>query len=81
MGLGLDDRHRVHTKYETPDRQYVIFFLSHSFACEWHSIFDMAPNDSWRQLFAKAMIRPFAMFFREPILQLLGIYMAFLYVL
>ena len=27
----------------------------------------------------KALVRPFALFVREPIVQLLGIYMAFIY--
>lgn len=34
---------------------------------------------SWRFIFAKALIRPFALFVREPIIQLIGIYMAFIY--
>lgn len=34
---------------------------------------------SWRSIFSKALIRPFKLFFREPIIQLLGIYMAFIY--
>ncbi|KAG1731353.1 major facilitator superfamily domain-containing protein [Suillus paluster] len=34
---------------------------------------------SWRSIMGKALIRPFALFFREPIVQLLGVYMAFLY--
>jgi len=33
----------------------------------------------WKSIFAKAMIRPFAIFFNEPIIQLLGLYMAFIY--
>lgn len=33
----------------------------------------------WKRIFAKALIRPFALFVREPIVQLLGIYMAFIY--
>lgn len=33
----------------------------------------------WRSIFSKALIRPFKLFFREPIIQLLGIYMAFIY--
>lgn len=32
----------------------------------------------WKSIFAKAMIRPFAIFFNEPIIQLLGLYMAFM---
>ncbi|KLO07248.1 MFS polyamine transporter [Schizopora paradoxa] len=33
----------------------------------------------WSHLFAKSIIRPFALFICEPIIQLLGIYMAFIY--
>ena len=33
----------------------------------------------WKRIFAKALIRPFAMFAYEPIVQLFGIYMAFVY--
>ncbi|KLO06430.1 MFS polyamine transporter [Schizopora paradoxa] len=33
----------------------------------------------WKHLFAKSIIRPFALFAREPIIQLLGAYMAFIY--
>jgi hypothetical protein len=34
---------------------------------------------SWRAIFAKSLVRPFALFVREPIIQLLGVYMAFIY--
>ena len=33
----------------------------------------------WKRIFANALTRPFAMFAREPIIQLLGLYMAFVY--
>ncbi|KAI0703412.1 MFS polyamine transporter [Cytidiella melzeri] len=33
----------------------------------------------WQHIFAKALTRPFQLFFREPIIQLLGLYMAFVY--
>ncbi|CCM02927.1 uncharacterized protein FIBRA_05041 [Fibroporia radiculosa] len=33
----------------------------------------------WKHIFAKALVRPFQLFFHEPIIQLLGIYMAFIY--
>jgi hypothetical protein len=33
----------------------------------------------WKRIMAKALIRPFVLFAREPIVQLLGIYMAFVY--
>jgi hypothetical protein len=34
---------------------------------------------SWKRVFANALTRPFVMFAREPIIQLLGVYMAFIY--
>ena len=46
----------------------LILIVSHSLAL-----------DSWKKIFAKALVRPFALFAREPIIQLLGVYMAFLY--
>ncbi|KAI0964038.1 hypothetical protein AcW1_000955 [Taiwanofungus camphoratus] len=33
----------------------------------------------WRQLFARSLFRPFALFVQEPIIQLFGLYMAFVY--
>ncbi|ETW85069.1 major facilitator superfamily [Heterobasidion irregulare TC 32-1] len=33
----------------------------------------------WRTILAKALVRPFALFVSEPIVQLLGVYMAFVY--
>jgi hypothetical protein len=33
----------------------------------------------WQQIFIKALTRPFKLFFTEPIIQLFGIYMAFIY--
>ncbi|TFY67387.1 hypothetical protein EVJ58_g1665 [Rhodofomes roseus] len=42
------------------------------------TVFDTADRH-WKQIFAKALIRPFALFFREPIIQLLAIYMAYIY--
>ena len=33
----------------------------------------------WKRIFAKSLIRPFALFYYEPIVQLLGVYMAFIY--
>ena len=35
---------------------------------------------SWRHVFKKAIIRPFAFFVKEPIIQLFGIYVAFMWV-
>jgi hypothetical protein len=34
---------------------------------------------SWKVIFKRALTRPFLLFAREPIIQLLGVYMAFLY--
>jgi hypothetical protein len=34
---------------------------------------------SWRTLITKSLSRPFALFVHEPIVQLLGVYMAYLY--
>ncbi|KAG0698144.1 MFS polyamine transporter [Suillus ampliporus] len=34
---------------------------------------------SWRTVMATSLNRPFALFFREPIVQLLGVYMAYIY--
>ncbi len=36
-------------------------------------------SNSWRVIFSKALVRPFKLFIYEPIVQLLGLYMAFLY--
>ena len=45
---------------------------------EVRTIFD-GPGREWHTIVAKALIRPFALFFREPIVQMLGVYMAFVY--
>ncbi|TDL15905.1 MFS polyamine transporter [Rickenella mellea] len=36
-----------------------------------------SPERHWRRIFTKAIARPFAIFAREPIVQLLGLYLAF----
>ena len=36
-------------------------------------------SNSWKAIFSKALGRPFKLFFYERIVQLLGLYMAFLY--
>lgn len=38
-----------------------------------------ATTSSWQKIMKKALLRPFALFIREPIIQLLGLYMAFVY--
>lgn len=42
-------------------------------------IANVATSNSWKRLFAKTLIRPFVFFVQEPILQIFGVYMAFLY--
>jgi hypothetical protein len=36
-------------------------------------------SNSWKAIFIKALVRPFKLFICEPIVQLLGVYMAFVY--
>jgi hypothetical protein len=36
-------------------------------------------SNSWKAIFSKALFRPFKLFICEPIVQLLGAYMAFVY--
>ena len=52
------------------DRQCVrlIFIITHAYI-----------SDSWKAIFSKALVRPFKMSIYEPIVQLLGAYMAFVY--
>ncbi|KAF9472907.1 MFS polyamine transporter [Pholiota conissans] len=43
------------------------------------TIYESSEDRSWQHIFRKALIRPFQLFTQEYIIQLLGIYMAFLY--
>ncbi|KAI0366301.1 MFS polyamine transporter [Pilatotrama ljubarskyi] len=45
---------------------------------EVRTVFDGADRH-WKNIVKKALIRPFVLFYHEPIVQLLGIYMAFVY--
>ncbi|KAI0338723.1 MFS polyamine transporter [Trametopsis cervina] len=45
---------------------------------EIRTVFDTADRH-WQTIFSKALTRPFKLFFSEPIIQLLGVYMAFVY--
>ena len=45
---------------------------------EIRSPFDNSDRD-WQQIVSKALVRPFKLFYSEPIVQLLGAYMAFVY--
>ncbi|KAL0581256.1 hypothetical protein V5O48_000739 [Marasmius crinis-equi] len=47
-------------------------------AREIRTIYD-GEHRKWRAIFAKAMTRPFVLFAREPIIQVIGIYMAYIY--
>ncbi|THH30533.1 hypothetical protein EUX98_g3669 [Antrodiella citrinella] len=42
------------------------------------TIYD-GPNRQWQNLIKIALVRPFVLFYREPIMQVLGVYMAFIY--
>ena len=55
---------------DAPDRQYVLLIFIVMYA--YISI-------SWKAVFSKALVRPFKLFICEPIVQLLGAYMAFVY--
>jgi hypothetical protein len=60
----------IRISMETTDRQCVdhIFILSHAYV-----------SGSWGAMFNKGLIRPFGMLIHEPIVQLLGLYMAYVY--
>ncbi|EIW57767.1 MFS polyamine transporter [Trametes versicolor FP-101664 SS1] len=45
---------------------------------EVRTVFDNADRH-WKNIVTKALIRPFSLFYHEPIVQLLGLYMAFVY--
>uniref|UniRef100_A0A0W0G651 Putative MFS polyamine transporter n=1 Tax=Moniliophthora roreri TaxID=221103 RepID=A0A0W0G651_MONRR len=45
----------------------------------FRTIYDGLIDRSWQSIISKALTRPFILFAREPILQLLGSYMAFMY--
>jgi hypothetical protein len=65
---------QVRTVFETEDRQYGLSFFLRSSVLLTLCVFN-----SWKKIVSKALIRPFALFSREPIVQLLGLYMAFIY--
>ena len=45
---------------------------------EVRTVFENADR-RWQQIVSKALVRPFKLFFSEPIVQLFGAYMAFVY--
>ncbi|KAF8877589.1 MFS polyamine transporter [Mucidula mucida] len=48
-------------------------------ARRYRTVFEASETRSWQHIFSKALRRPFALFIHEPIVQLLGLYMAFIY--
>jgi hypothetical protein len=61
----------VRTVFESEDRQCVPYSrLVSPYLTQSHS---------WKKIFANALIRPLFLFARESIVQLLGLYMAFIY--
>ena len=60
----------IHISMDATDRQcvHLIFMAMYAYM-----------SNSWKAIFSKALARPFKMFIYEPIVQLLGLYMAFLY--
>ena len=60
----------VRISIEIADRQCVdhIYIISHAYI-----------SGSWGAMFSKGLLRPFRMFIYEPIVQLLGLYMAYVY--
>ncbi|KIK52998.1 hypothetical protein GYMLUDRAFT_49575 [Collybiopsis luxurians FD-317 M1] len=44
----------------------------------FHTVFE-SETRNWKYIVQTALVRPFMLFLREPILQLLGVYMAFIY--
>lgn len=43
------------------------------------SVFERTDKQAWQTVFSRALSRPFALFVYEPIMQLLGLYMALIY--
>ncbi|KAF8876577.1 MFS polyamine transporter [Infundibulicybe gibba] len=43
------------------------------------TIYDQKACRHWKSIFSKALTRPFLLFLREPIIQLFGLYLAFVY--
>jgi hypothetical protein len=43
------------------------------------TVYESSEPRTWQHIFRKSLIRPFQLFYEERIVQLLGIYMAFLY--
>jgi hypothetical protein len=69
------DEEKVHgitirTPMDATDRQCVLLIFIAIYAYN---------SNSWKAVFSKALVRPFKLFIYEPIVQLLGLYLAFIY--
>ncbi|KII85806.1 hypothetical protein PLICRDRAFT_44215 [Plicaturopsis crispa FD-325 SS-3] len=53
--------------------------IDKSDASRVHTPFEGSDDFRWQVIFARSLVRPFSLFYRELIVQLLGIYMAFMY--
>jgi len=66
---------KVKTVYESKeDRTWVLMNFTFYSLCEVYSWFNR-----WQHIFRKALTRPFQLFGQESIVQILGIYLAFVY--
>ena len=70
----------VRTVFDIDDRSWVFVFLLFS-PIVYLILIIYTPSvvSRWKSIFAKALTRPFQLFVQEPIIQILGIYMAFIY--
>jgi hypothetical protein len=64
----------IRSPLDAADRQYVRLIVFIVFIVMYGYI-----SNSWKTVLSKALVRPFKMFIYEPIVQLLGVYMAFVY--
>ena len=60
-------------------RRYLIVLIDSKFKFLWPKSSPCSSVYSWKILIRTALVRPFALFFYEPIIQILGAYMAFIY--
>lgn len=56
------------------DREFYIFSISYI-----HTVRSPLRESSWKRIFSKALVRPFQLFYYEPIIQVMGTYLAFIY--
>ncbi len=60
----------IRTPMDATDRQCVCLILIAMY---------VFISSSWKAVFGKALVRPFKLFIYEPIVQVLGLYLAFIY--